>query len=96
MKKITALLLCLSLMLCLFAGCGEQSEEPFVPTGDAPGSLPEKGIGGGEIKGMGKRAFRFFFSGDAGPGGDHRGLFRHEALTSPFIFCHKNTFFCFS
>ena len=35
MKKITALLLCLSLMLCLFAGCGEQSEEPFVPTGDA-------------------------------------------------------------
>jgi peptide/nickel transport system substrate-binding protein len=35
MRKITALLLCLALMLCLFSGCGEQSDEPHVPTGDA-------------------------------------------------------------
>ena len=35
MKKITALLLCLSLVLGLFAGCEEQSDEPYVPTGDA-------------------------------------------------------------
>ena len=35
MKKITALLLCLSMVLCLFAGCGDQGDEPFVPTGDA-------------------------------------------------------------
>ena len=35
MKKIIALLLCLSMALCLFAGCGEESDEAFVPTGDA-------------------------------------------------------------
>lgn len=35
MKKITALLLGLALMLGLFSGCGEQSDEPYVPTGDA-------------------------------------------------------------
>ena len=35
MKKIIALLLCLSLLLCLLAGCEEQSDEAYVPTGDA-------------------------------------------------------------
>lgn len=35
MKKITALLLCLTLALGLFSGCGEVSDEPHVPTGDA-------------------------------------------------------------
>ena len=35
MKKITALLLCLTLSLGLFSGCGADSDEPFVPTGDA-------------------------------------------------------------
>ncbi len=35
MKKITALLLGLVLMLGLFSGCGEQGDEPYVPTGDA-------------------------------------------------------------
>lgn len=35
MKKITALLLCLPLMLGLFAGCDDQSDEPYVPTGNA-------------------------------------------------------------
>ncbi len=35
MKKILALLLCLSLSLGLFSGCGSDSEEPYVPTGDA-------------------------------------------------------------
>ena len=35
MRKITALLLCLAMLLCLFSGCGEQSDEPHVPTGDA-------------------------------------------------------------
>ncbi|MBE6921880.1 MAG: ABC transporter substrate-binding protein [Ruminococcaceae bacterium] len=35
MKKITALLLCMALCLGLFSGCGSQSDEPFVPTGDA-------------------------------------------------------------
>ena len=35
MRKITALLLCICLLLCSFAGCGKQSDEPYVPTGDA-------------------------------------------------------------
>ena len=35
MKKITALLLVFSLIACLFAGCGQESEEAYVPTGDA-------------------------------------------------------------
>jgi ABC-type transport system substrate-binding protein len=35
MKKRIALLLCLSLVLALFSGCEEQSDEPHVPTGDA-------------------------------------------------------------
>jgi len=35
MKRITVLLLCLSLVLGVFSGCDEQSDEPFVPTGDA-------------------------------------------------------------
>ncbi len=35
MKKIIALLLCLSTILSLFSGCEDQSDEPYVPTGDA-------------------------------------------------------------
>lgn len=35
MKKITALLLCLSLALSLFSGCDQPDNEPHVPTGDA-------------------------------------------------------------
>ena len=35
MKKITALLLILTLALGLFAGCDEKSDEPYVPTGNA-------------------------------------------------------------
>ena len=35
MKKITALLLVLTLALGLFAGCDDASDEPYVPTGDA-------------------------------------------------------------
>ena len=35
MRKLTALLLLLSLVLGLFAGCGSNSEEAYVPTGDA-------------------------------------------------------------
>ena len=35
MKKITALVLCLSLVLALFTGCDSQEHEPHVPTGDA-------------------------------------------------------------
>ncbi len=35
MKKRIALLLCLTLLLSLFTGCGDDSQEPHVPTGDA-------------------------------------------------------------
>ncbi len=35
MKKITALLLCLGLLLGLFSGCADGSHDPYVPTGDA-------------------------------------------------------------
>ena len=35
MKRITALVLCLTLMASLLAGCDQPSEEPHVPTGDA-------------------------------------------------------------
>ena len=35
MKKLTALLLILSMTLCLFSGCGQESQEAYVPTGDA-------------------------------------------------------------
>ena len=35
MKKIIALLLCLSMLLCAFAGCGNDGDEAYVPTGDA-------------------------------------------------------------
>jgi len=35
MKKILALLLCLSLTAALFSGCGSDQEEAYVPTGDA-------------------------------------------------------------
>ena len=35
MKRITALLLVFSLALCLFSGCGKESQEAYVPTGNA-------------------------------------------------------------
>ena len=35
MKKLIALLLCLCLTTSLFAGCGSDSEEEYIPTGDA-------------------------------------------------------------
>ena len=35
MKKLTALLLLLCLLLSCFSGCGSTEEEPYVPTGDA-------------------------------------------------------------
>ena len=35
MKKITALLLIVSMMLCLLSGCADTGDEPYVPTGDA-------------------------------------------------------------
>ena len=35
MKRILALLLCICLSLSLLAGCGGDSDEPYVPTGDA-------------------------------------------------------------
>ena len=35
MKKLIALMLCLSTVLCLFSGCDQESDEPYVPTGNA-------------------------------------------------------------
>ena len=35
MKKLTALILCLSLLCCCISGCASKEEEPYVPTGDA-------------------------------------------------------------
>lgn len=35
MKRITALLLMLALLICVFSGCAEESDEPYVPTGSA-------------------------------------------------------------
>ena len=35
MKRILALLLCFCLSLGLLTGCGSDSDEPYVPTGDA-------------------------------------------------------------
>ena len=35
MKRLTALALCLAMVLGCFSGCGSREEEPYVPTGDA-------------------------------------------------------------
>ena len=35
MKRILALLLCLTLVMGMFSGCDAESDEPHVPTGDA-------------------------------------------------------------
>ena len=56
-----------------------------------PGFLTEIGILGGVVEGMGQGAFRFLFSCNAGPGGDHRKLGQHETLVPSFVDCQSNT-----
>ena len=58
-----------------------------------PGILPKVGIPAFEVEGMGQGPLRLLLSGDAGPGGDDGALGQGKALPSPFVTCHKNTFF---